>query len=118
MSSEELRKENLKIIKEIKDTDKMIAKLNSQVTTLIICQKLRRRKQKKLVRDLHIAEGKLIIIPMKKEREKKTEKSLVKQNIKNLPKSQQAEMLKRLLAIRADRQMKNTEKNKNIDNCG
>ena len=111
MSLEDLKKENLGIIAEIKETNKKISKLSSQIAGAMICQKLMYKKQRELVRDLYIAEGKMIILPPKEAKKKyqKTQKSDVEQNIKNLPEAQQKEMLTRLLAIRAARQAKNTD---------
>jgi len=119
MNLEQLKKANTDLIKEIKTESKILQNISRQIKTLSICQKIRCNNQKKLAKELYIAEGKMKILPTKdtKTYKQRTEKSLVEQNIKNLPKPQQAKILKRLLDIRAERQAKNTDRNKNLDNC-
>ena len=68
------------------------------------------RKQKEIVRALYIAEGRVTKVPPKKKPSRHCQgtdkQSSVEKQIQHLPEHKQDEMLQRLLAIRAARQMK------------
>jgi len=112
MDLQEMKKQNKRLIQEILDAEKELKQLRTQLTTLTICQKIRRRKQKKLVRNIYIAEGKVKVLSYKGKRkyQKKT-KTDIEISLEELSAYDQAEMLEHLLAIRKERQKSQNEKN-------
>jgi len=101
-----MRLENAIISEDLAKMVKKINVLSRNLTKYKIGKKILGSQQKRLVREIFIAEGKVTVLPMQKKRSSHTnaQKSQVEKSIENLPEEKQAEMLEMLLAMRDDRQ--------------
>lgn len=109
----EMRLENADLSEDLAKVYKKIDILSRNLVKYKMGKKILGSQQKKLVRDIFIAEGKVTVLPMRKKNKSsnvKTEKSRVEKSIENLPEREQAEMLNMLLAMREDRQKTQMEK--------
>lgn len=97
---------NKQIINQIKTDKKQIETLKSRLITLTMAVKANSKKQKNIVKEIFIIKGKIIKLPEKTKCEKYHTKikSDIKKNLNSLKPAEQDEMLKRLMAIREERQ--------------
>ena len=108
---EETIRTNCNICLEIKEIHQRIIIDKKRLQHLEMFYKLKIKEQKKLVKKIFLLEGKIEILPSKgyKEQEnKKFETFCDKGTVK-----EQEKMLKRLLALRAERQQKKQETHRN-----
>lgn len=102
-----LKLDNTEISKDLSKVAKKVRVLTRNLAKYKIAKNILGSQQKKLVKDIYIAEGKVTILPMRKKRTSnqsiRAEKTMVEKTIEELPTSLQSEMLARLLAIRAER---------------